>query len=196
MQKNILVTYATLSGSTREVAEAVASELGKDGVDTDVRRMDEVEDLSPYGAVVVGGPMVLGWHRGAVKFLKKHQQALSGIPVAYFFTAMSLTRTRETHLDGVPVYIDSNLGKCPQKSARTSFRERYATVEHYLGPVLKQTPQIRPVSAAFFAGKVDYSRLKLPQMLFVRLVVRAQPGDRRNWDAIREWAACLYTPFT
>ena len=124
MPKNTLVTYATLSGSTREVAEAVANELGKDSMVTEVRRMEEVEDLSPYGAVVVSGPMVLGFHRGAVKFLKKHKQALSGIPVAYFFTAMSLTRTRETHLDGVPVYIDSNLGKCPQKSARTSFRER------------------------------------------------------------------------
>lgn len=195
MQTKVLITYTTNAGSTREVAEAVARELGTNSLVTEVRHMEEVQDLNSYRAVVVGGPMIIGWHRQAVKFLRKHQKALSQVPVAYFFTAISLTRTWDTHLDGVPIYLDPGLGKCPQKSKRSSFRERYATVEHYLGPVLKQTPQIRPVSAAFFAGKVDYSRLKLPQMLFARFIVGAQPGDRRNWEAIREWAACLHTSF-
>jgi menaquinone-dependent protoporphyrinogen oxidase len=175
------------------VAEAVASGLATDGVTTEVKHIDEVRDLTPYGAIVVGGPMILGWHRGAVNFLKKHQKTLSRIPVAYFFTAMSLTTSRTTHLEGIPIYIDPGLGKCPQIS---SFRERYATVERYLGPVLKKTPQIRPVSTAFFAGKMDYSRLAWPQLLFVKLVVGAKPGDRRNWNAIREWATSLYTPLS
>lgn len=196
MQKNVLITYTTNAGSTREVAEAIASELGKNSLVIDVRHMGEVQNLTPYGAVVIGGPMILGWHREAVKFVKKQQQALSQVPVAYFFTAMSLMRTRETHVNGVPIYIDPGLGRCPQKSDRRSFRERYATVENYLGPVLKKAPQIRPVSAAFFAGKMDYRRLKLPQILFVKLIVGAPPGDRRNWDAIREWAGCLHSPFT
>ena len=196
MTTNVLVTYTTNAGSTREVAETVADELGTNSLVTDVRRMGEVHDLTPYRAVVIGGPMILGWHREAVRFLKKHQKALSHVPVAYFFTAMSLMRTRETHIQGVPFYIDPGLGKCPQKPDRRSFRERYATVEHYLGPVLRQTPEISPVSAAFFAGKMDYSRLNLPQLLFVKLIVGAPPGDRRNWDAIREWAACLHAPFT
>ena len=196
MPKKVLIAYTTNAGSTREVAEAVASGLGTDGVVTEIQHIEEVQNVSPYDAVVIGGPMILGWHRGAVKFLKTHQKALSQIPVAYFFTAMSLTRTWDTHLDGVPIYLDPGLGKCPQKSKRSSFRERYATVENYLGPVLKQTPNIRPVSAAFFAGKLDYSRLNLPQKLFARHIVGAQPGDRRNWAAIREWAAGLYAPFT
>lgn len=50
MYKKILVTYATLSVSTREVAEAVASELGKDGVVIDVQRLEEVENISPYSS--------------------------------------------------------------------------------------------------------------------------------------------------
>lgn len=193
MPTKILVTYTTNSGSTREVAEAVATGLGTDGVTTEVIHTDKVQDLAPYGAIVIGGPMILGWHRGAINFLKKHQKSLSRIPVAYFFTAMSLTTTRETQLEGIPIYIDPGLGKCPQIS---SFRERYATVKRYLGPVLQQTPQIRPISAAFFAGKMDYSRLKWPQFLFVKLVIGAKPGDRRNWGAIREWAAGLHTPLT
>lgn len=196
MPTKVLIAYTTNAGSTREVAEAVASGLGTDGVVTEIQHIEEVQNVSPYDAVVIGGPMILGWHRGTVKFLKIHQKALSQIPVAYFFTAMSLTRTWDTHLDGVPIYLDPGLGKCPQKSERSSFRERYATVENYLGPVLKQTPNIRPVSAACFAGKLDYSRLNLPQKLFARYIVGAQPGDRRNWAAIGEWAAGLYAPFT
>ena len=196
MPTSVLITYTTNAGSTREVAETIANELAKNGLVTDVRHLADVQSLNAYGSVVVGGPMILGWHREAMKFLKKHQQALRQVPVAYFFTAMSLMRTRETHIQGVPIYIDPGLGKCPEKADRRNFRERYATVKHYLGPVLKETPEIHPVSAAFFAGKVDYSRLKLLQRLFVKLIVGAQPGDRRNWDAIREWAASLHTSFT
>ena len=196
MPTSVLITYTTNAGSTREVAETIANELAKNGLVTDVRHLGDVQSLNAYGSVVVGGPMILGWHREAMKFLKKHQQALRQVPVAYFFTAMSLMRTRETHIQGVPIYIDPGLGKCPEKADRRNFRERYATVENYLGSVLKKAPQIRPVSAAFFAGKMDYGRLKLPQILFVKLIVGAQPGDRRNWDAIREWASCLSATLT
>jgi len=195
MQTRILIAYTTSSGSTREVAEAVAGELTKDDTTVEVCRLEEVEDISPYKAVVVGGPMILGWHRRAVKFLKQHQQALSQVPVAYFFTAMSLTRTGDTHLNGVPIQIDPSLPKDAKNPTRLSFRERYATVEGYLGPVLQSAPLVKPVSVGFFGGKLDYSRLKLLQMLFVMLIVQAQPGDRRNWSAIRAWAAGLQSSF-
>ena len=128
MPTKILIAYTTNSGSTCAVAEAIAGELGKGGAVAEVRRLEEVEDLSRYQAVVVGGPMILGWHRGAAKFLKKHQQALSRVPVAYFFTAISLTRTGDTQLNGVPIEIDPSLPKDAKNPARLSFRERYATV--------------------------------------------------------------------
>jgi menaquinone-dependent protoporphyrinogen IX oxidase len=108
---------------------------------------------------------------------------------------MSLTNTGETRLGGVPVCIDSDLPKEPVNPGRLSYRERYATVEQYLSPVLAAVPSVKPVSVGFFGGKLEYSRLKLFQMLFVMLIVQAQPGDRRNWPAIREWAAGLATSF-
>src|SRR5512135_1537715 len=110
----ILVAYTTNSGTTADVAQAIGEELGKDGAQVDVRRIEEVTSLDTYTAVVVGGPMILGWHRTAVQFVKKHQQALSRVPVAYFLTAMSLTRTGETSVDGVPIYVDAMLAKAPQ----------------------------------------------------------------------------------
>ncbi len=189
--KKILVAYTTNSGTTTEVAQAIGEELGKDGVQVDVRRIEEVADLDSYTAVVVGGPMILGWHRTAVKFVKEHQQALSRVPVAYFLTAMSLTRTGETGVDGVPIYVDAMLAKAPKNAARLGFQERYATATNYLRPALKAAPTVKPVSAGFFGGKLELYRLNLWQKLFVLLVIQAQPGDFRHWPVIREWAAGL-----
>jgi len=189
--KKILVAYTTNSGTTADVAQAIGEELGKDGVQVDVRRIEEVDSLDAYTAVVVGGPMIMGWHGTAVKFVKKHQQALSRVPVAYFLTAMSLTRTGETSVDGVPIYVDAMLAKAPKNAARLDFKERYATTTNYLRPVLKAAPSVKPVGVGFFGGRLDLYRLNLLQKLFCLLVIQAQPGDFRHWPVIREWAASL-----
>jgi menaquinone-dependent protoporphyrinogen oxidase len=193
MKRRILVAYTTNAGTTADVAQAIGEELGKDGVQVEVRRLEEVTSLDPYAAVVVGGPMIMGWHSAAVKFVKKHQRALSQVPVAYFLTAMSLTQTGETSVDATPIYVDTLLVKAPKDAARLSFRERYATVTNYLRPVLKAAPLVKPVSVGFFGGKLELYRLNLLQKLFVLLAIQAQPGDFRHWPVIREWAAGLRT---
>ena len=184
----MLVAYTTNAGSTVEVAQAIGETLGQDGTHIDVRHTKDIESISAYDAVLVGGPMIMGWHREAVRFVKRNQQALSQIPVAYFITAMSLTRISETGIDPVPVFEDPALSKPPADAAKLSFKERYTTVSSYLGPVFRRAPLVKPVGIAFFAGKVDYGKMNILQMMFVMLVIGAQPGDRRNWDAIREWA--------
>jgi menaquinone-dependent protoporphyrinogen oxidase len=186
----LLVTYTTTSGSTGKVAETIAEELAKDGTQVDVRRIEDVRDLSSYDAVIVGAPMILGWHRTAVTFVNKHQQALSQLPLAYFFTAMSLARLAGTHLGEVPIYQDPRLAQPPQNEHKLSFKERFTTVAAYLEPVLKQA-RVVPLNVAFFKGKLDYTKLNIFQKLFVMLVFQAQPGDFRNWDAIRAWAGSL-----
>lgn len=190
---NVLVAYATNSGSTEEVAQAIAEELGRDGAQVDVRRLEEVTNLQPYSAVVIGAPMIVGWHRAALGFVKKHRQALSRVPVAYFFTAMSLTQTNEACIGATPISVDSNVAKPPHNPKRLSLHERYSTPSNYLGPALKAAPSVKPVSAGFFGGKLEMFRLKLLQMLFVMLVIRAQPGDYRDWTFIRAWATQLRT---
>jgi len=188
--KSILIAYATKSGSTGEVAEAIGKELSQNGAQVDVRPISTVRDLCAYGAVIVGGPMIMGWHREAVQFLERNQAALSHIPVACFLTALSLTET-QARFDSIPVYKDPSLAKPPQNAAKLSFKEKYATVASYLQPVLERAPQVKPVSAAFFAGKLDCSKLDLLSRLFVQVIIGAQPGDYRNWGAIRAWAASL-----
>jgi menaquinone-dependent protoporphyrinogen oxidase len=60
--KRILIAYATMAGSTVEVARAIGEEIIKSGLQVDVLPLSEVRRLEGYDGVVVGGPMVMGWH--------------------------------------------------------------------------------------------------------------------------------------
>ena len=44
----ILVAFATMAGSTMEVAEAVSEEIAKSGVHVDVLPISEIENLQAY----------------------------------------------------------------------------------------------------------------------------------------------------
>ena len=189
--RDILVAYATNSGTTEEVAKVVAEELGKKGAQTSVRLVDEIDSLEGYDAVVVGAPMIMGWHREALKFVKKHQQELSVLPTAYFIMAMSLTQSGEQSVQGTPLVIDPRLAKAPKNPGKPGFKERYALPAKYVAPILQAVPQVKPVSVAIFGGRLDLFRLSLWQRLFVMLVIGAQPGEFRNWEFIRGWATGL-----
>lgn len=186
--KKILVGYATMSGSTAEVAQVVGEELTNRGFQADVLPLSHVTSLTGYDAVVLGAPMILGWHRAAQAFLRKHNGEIQQIPSAVFATAMSLTQTGETSIDGVPVWIDEELPKPPKRLGKLDFRERYAMTSHYLRPILSA---IRPASVGLFGGRMEYGRLKWWAVLFAMVIVQASAGDRRNWPSIRAWAASL-----
>ncbi|MFI1991516.1 flavodoxin domain-containing protein [Actinoplanes sp. NPDC020271] len=82
----ILVAYASRSGSTREVAEAVATvatAAGHDVVLVPARAVDE--PLTGWDVVILGAPLYSGrWHRDAHRFLKKHRGELDRLQVAVF----------------------------------------------------------------------------------------------------------------
>ena len=185
--KPILVTYATMAGATAEVAQVVAEELGKCGFQTEILPIEKVESLEAYDEVVVGGPMIMGWHRAGQAFLRRYHRQLQHLPLAVFITAMSLTQTGDA-IDGVPIFVDENLPKPPAQPGRLTFRERYARLSNYLRPILSLS---RPVSIGVFGGRLEYGRLKWWAVLFAMLIIQAPADDRRNWPAIREWAAGL-----
>lgn len=189
--KRILVAYATMAGSTGDVARAVGEEIAKSGLQVDVLPLGEVKSLEAYDGVVVGGPMIMGWHRAALGFLKKHRGAFQRIPLAVFVMCMSLTQTGETSVGGVPVVVDEKLPKSPEKEGRLNFRERYARLSNYVRPILAATRPAKLVNVGVFGGRLEYGRLKWWAVLFVMLIIQAPAGDRRNWTAIRSWAAGL-----
>lgn len=188
MMKPILVAYATMAGSTAEVARVVGEELAQAGLPVDVRPIREVEDVGRYAAVVVGGPMIVGWHREALGFLRKHRRALQHIPLAVFVLAVSLTEPDEAVVDGVAVTIDERLPKPPARPGRLSFRERHTQLGRYVGPIVRA---VRPAGVGVFGGRLEYGRLPWWGVLFVMGIIQAPAGDRRNWEAIRAWAAGL-----
>jgi menaquinone-dependent protoporphyrinogen oxidase len=189
--KRILVAYATMAGSSAEVARAVAEELVKQGMQADVVPVGDVVSLAGYDGVVVGAPMIMGWHRDALRFLKQHRKALKTVPLAIFVLAMSLTRSGETSVDGVPVFVDERLPKAPQAEGHLTFKERYARLTNYVRPILQAAHPAVPVSVGLFGGRMEYGRLKWWAVVFAMLIIAAPAGDQRNWTAIRAWAASL-----
>ncbi len=175
------------------MAETVAGELRGARCEVEVRDAREEPSAVGFDAVVVGGPMILGWHRDAVKYVRARRDALGAVPVAYVITAASLTDDGADAVQGVPIVKDPWLAKPPGRAGRLSRRERYALPSHYLGAVLKKTAPVRPRQVAFFAGAVDLTKMNLLEKLFVMLVIRATPGDGRHWEAVRAWARELPT---
>lgn len=158
MKGTILVAYATRYGSTAEVAEVVGDELRKGGARVDVRPVDEVQDLSSYGAVMVGSPIYMGkWLPEAQVFVERHQSLLRDIPVVYF--AVGLTAISKTSDDS--------------KRAEASMDQVRMLVT--------------PADVGVFPGKLESDCLSPTDRTIVKLI-KAGSGDFRDWEIIRAWA--------
>ncbi len=158
MNQKVLVAYASRSGSTMEVAQAVAHELTNRGYAVDMRMAKQVSSLDGYAAVVVGSAVRYGqWLPEAVKFVEQNQAALKQMPTAFF--AVHLMNMDEDE---------------------TSRKARLA----YLDPVRKL---VMPKSEAFFSGVGDPSKVSFLERLIAK-AVKSPEGDFRDWAKIRDWA--------
>jgi menaquinone-dependent protoporphyrinogen oxidase len=163
MPESILVTYATIAGSTKEVAEAIAATLRSRGLAAQTRPMKEISSIVQYEAVVMGAPIHFGhWHKDALRFLTQHSVALITRPVAVF--ALGPLRPDEGELRVARGVLDKAL-------ANYSW--------------------LAPVALEVFVGKYDPANRGFPETLLLKLpasILREIVSDRRDWEAIRAWA--------
>ena len=167
MKDKILVTYATCTGWTVGVAEAIGKTLAEGGTDVDVLPMQEVEDLTPYRAVVAGSAIQnKRWLPEAMQFIREHQAELASKPFAAFLVCMTLAMRNGE-----------------------SYRP---FVTEFLAPVRALA---KPVSEGCFAGGLEVRRVpsaadRLKFRLSILFGVWTE-GDHRDWNAIHAWAEDL-----
>lgn len=163
MTTRVLVGYATGTGYTTGVADAIGRTLAERGYDVDVRPLDENPSATEYDACVIGSAVNGGrWLPAAMSWLESSADVLRERPVAAFCVHSmngggdaKQTRKRLAYLDGVrtvltPVAEGFFLGK---------------------GPTAEDTSGIARWAFKAFGGTAE--------------------GDARDWDAIRAWAAGL-----
>jgi menaquinone-dependent protoporphyrinogen oxidase len=166
MSASILVAYATRSGSTQEVAEAIGATLADVGFRVDVRHLPVAGGLAGYQGVVLGAPLYMfRWHKDAVGFLGRYREALKGLPVAVF--ALGPFNDVEKEWTDVRAQLDKALAKFPWFS---------------------------PLAVKAFGGKFDPAKLGFPYTL-IPAMKKIPASDIRDWDAIRGWAEELAEKF-
>jgi menaquinone-dependent protoporphyrinogen oxidase len=82
---NVLVTVASRHGATSGIADAIAEELRDAGLTVARRDPAEVDDVTAYGAVVLGSGVYAGrWLDHARRFTERHFAELRSRPVWLF----------------------------------------------------------------------------------------------------------------
>ena len=91
MQNLILVTYASRTGSTKEVAGAIGKILAEEDSKVDILPMHQVSGLERYQAVVAGSAIQnRQWLPEAMDFVKNYHSDLSKNQTAIFSLCMTL----------------------------------------------------------------------------------------------------------
>lgn len=82
---SILVAYATHSGATRTLADAIVAELGQLGIPGDAIDVRDDPDPSAHDAVIMGSAIRMdSVEKTFVTWAKKHEHLLGDRPVALF----------------------------------------------------------------------------------------------------------------
>ena len=82
---HVLVSTASKHGSTAEIGEAIASELGRLGLTVSTLEPEDVDDIAPYDAFVFGSAVYAGrWQKSARALVEAVSSDLGGRPVWLF----------------------------------------------------------------------------------------------------------------
>lgn len=161
MYRKVLIAYASLCGSTAEIAEAAGHVLAAQGADVRVRDVADITSLDDYDAFLLGTAIRMGRPVKPMRqFIRRHSGQIASRPNAVF-----------------------SVGAAPKEHTPHAISE----ASHFVSPVVSA---VAPLSVALFAGKIDPSLLALPWRALVEHAEpgsRLSAGDWRDWDAIDAW---------
>jgi menaquinone-dependent protoporphyrinogen oxidase len=158
---NVLVAYASAQGSTREIAQHLASRMAGPLGDVECREVEEVSAVSGYQAVVVGSAIHnQAWLPQALLFMTRHAGELGNLPVWAFSVGMAAA------LPG------------PLRKRGAELQQ-----ERLTGMLFKAVP-VR--DHRLFSGVYEASQMPAPLRLLFRLV-GGRFGDLRDWAAVDQW---------
>lgn len=164
MDKNILVTYASKYGATKEIARKIGEVFRQTGLQVDVLPVDGSLDITPYKAIILGSAIYVGkWQKGAVEFLQANEKILADRPVWLFSSGPTG--------EGDPVEL----------------------VEGQRLPAALQplVDRIRPHDVAVFHGHINPDKINSIEKWAIKSLVKKPFGDFRDWDAITTWATSI-----
>jgi menaquinone-dependent protoporphyrinogen oxidase len=155
----VLVAYSSKRGSTAEIAETLAATLRREGLGVCLERAEEVRGLEPYEAVVLGSAVYMKRWGGEAKHFLKKHRKALRQKPFWVFSSGPV---------GDPADVNPDWIEPPKLAERV---EELGGRDHIV-----------------FGGRVP----KEPRGLMEKAMAEGVPEqfrDRRDWDAIRAWAA-------
>ena len=166
MHPNVLVAYATRTGSTEEVAQAIAEVLRNHDVSADLRCAKDISSTDQYVAVVIAAPLYMGrLHKEMRRFLSTHRAALMKTQVVLFVLG--------------PI----------QKEEKD-----WIGAKQQLEKELKKFSWLSPVAQYIVGGRFDPARMGFPFNV-IPAMRKIPASDALDWDLIRDKAGELATRF-
>lgn len=170
----VLVAYATRHGATAGIAERIAAGLTQAGLSAEARPVEDIRDIEPYDAVVLGGAAYMAhWLKPVVTFCRRHRAQLAARPVWLFSSGPLGTDLVDKHGNNV------------LETGRPKEFDELTTLLHPRGE-----------QVFFGAYNPDAPPIGLGERL-VRHIPAAREampdGDFRDWPAIEAWAAQIAT---
>lgn len=161
----IAVLYATEQGSTRDIAEFIAADLGERGAEVELHDIEHAPDPSRFDTVIIGSAIHdMDFLPVADAYIRHHRDALTATDVRLFGVGLGPA------LRGP---LGRRLGRMvPPKIA-----------------ALGETASARDYHV--FAGHYERVGASWKARVLYRLMGGGRYGDLRDWAAIRAWSATI-----
>lgn len=157
----ILVAYATKSGSTAEIAQVLGEELGRMGLETEVRSVDAVGDLRGFDVIILGSAVYNGkWRKEALRFGSQH--------------AVEFRQKRVWLFESGPTDTSADEGKAEPAKAAAKLAEQVGARQHVI-----------------FGGKFGPEQVGEFTRRMIAQSDKSPYGDFRNFDRVRGWARAI-----